>query len=508
MAQYKTPGVYIKEEDAFPNSVVEVPTGIPVFVGMTEKAERGVGQPIRISSIIEFHMIFGGAPASRVTYDSATNVVDIVADKEFFLYRSLQMFFANGGGACWILSLGSYGDAATITPQDFTKPFAPDAVMDKVEEPAIVVVPDALRFNAHRDDANRHVDTKTIYEQILIHCKRRQSRVLIMDVHNGYRDSEDDISKFREIQADDLSFGVAYYPWVHTNLVSAADFGLRQCTNEMIDHLVQEMNKDVPTASDPANPTPAEQQAQTEFQEAVNGVNGAQGAANIHTGEDRDPLEIAHTNALAISPHYAAAMAEGRRLLNRMPVAGAIAGVYARTDANFGVFKAPANTGIVTVVEPMVQISDARQERLNVPPNGKAINAIRTFQGRGTLIWGARTLDGNSNDWRYVNVRRTMLMLQQSTKTATQGYVFQSNVARTWVAVKGMIANFLDNQWKAGALAGATPQEAYRVLIGPREQTMTSQDILEGIMRVRVLVAMTRPAEFIEIKFMQKMQTS
>ena len=104
---------------------------------------------------------------------------------------------------------------------------------------------------------------------------------------------------------------------------------------------------------------------------------------------------------------------------------------------------APANTSLVSVVSPTVLLNDAQQGNLNVPLNGKAINAIRSFLGRDILVWGARTMDGNSQDWRYVNVRRTMIMLEQSIRLAAQALVFEPNTARTWSILRTMIANFL-----------------------------------------------------------------
>lgn len=142
-----------------------------------------------------------------------------------------------------------------------------------------------------------------------------------------------------------------------------------------------------------------------------------------------------------------------------------------------------------------------------MPMSGKAVNAIRTFPGEGLKIWGARTMDGNSQDWRYINVRRTMIYLEQSVKNAARAYVFEPNDANTWINTKCMIENFLRSVWKRGGLAGATPEDAYEVHVGLGD-TMTGNDILEGILRITVLVAISRPAEFIEITFQQQMQKS
>jgi hypothetical protein len=184
-----------------------------------------------------------------------------------------------------------------------------------------------------------------------------------------------------------------------------------------------------------------------------------------------------------------------------------MAGIYTMVDNSRGVWKAPANVSLNSVVSPAVNISHDDQEDLNVTIHGKSINAIRTFIGEGVLVWGARTLDGNSLDWRYVNVRRTMIMLEESIKNAAKAYVFEPNDSNTWVTMKSMIKNFLNGIWKRGGLAGAVPEDAFSVHVGLGE-TMTPEDILEGILRITVLVAVTRPAEFIEITFQQQMQKS
>ena len=145
------------------------------------------------------------------------------------------------------------------------------------------------------------------------------------------------------------------------------------------------------------------------------------------------------------------------------------------------------------VVSPILEISDAQQADMNVPLDGMAVNAIRTFTGRGIMVWGARTLDGNSEDWRYINVRRTLIMLEQSIKAAVAAYVFAPNDASTWAAVTAMIENFLNNQWKAGALAGQKPSAAYEVDVG-LGSTMTATDMLDGYMRVAVKAPSTLTA--------------
>ncbi len=191
-----------------------------------------------------------------------------------------------------------------------------------------------------------------------------------------------------------------------------------------------------------------------------------------------------------------------------LPPSGAIAGIYAMVDSNRGVWKAPANVSLSGVVGLTETIDSKEQEELNVDVvAGKSINAIRAFTGKGTLVWGARTLAGNDNEWRYVSVRRFFNMVEESVKKSTYWAVFEPNDANTWIKVKAMIENYLVQKWRDGALAGSTPDEAFFVKVG-LGLTMTAQDILEGRMNVEIGMAVVRPAEFIVLKFSHKMQES
>jgi uncharacterized protein len=192
--------------------------------------------------------------------------------------------------------------------------------------------------------------------------------------------------------------------------------------------------------------------------------------------------------------------------MRTLPPSAAIAGVYATVDRTRGVWKAPANISLNSVIGPAVKIDNRDQESLNVHTTGKSVNAIRAFAGKGTLVWGARTLAGNDNEWRYVPVRRFFIMVEQSTKKASEPFVFEPNDANTWVRVRAMIENFLILQWRSGALQGAKPEDAFFVRVGLGE-TMTELDILEGRMIVEIGMAVVRPAEFIILRFSHKMLT-
>jgi phage tail sheath protein FI len=442
MSSMKTPGVYVVEKNAFPNSVVEVASAVPAFIGYTQFAESGgksiVNTPWKISSMAEFTQCFGNAPTPefKVEFIEETKQYKLSRTDSYTFYYNMRLFFANGGNRCYIVSVGNYEDS--ITAEKLTNGIN---TLLKEQEPTIVVIPEAVCLSNAED-------CYSLQNTLLAHCGQTMNRFAILDIYKGYTDrksSEGDIiTAFREsIGTEFLCYGAAYYPWLNTSITSKEEVSL--------DNITQGNN---------------------------------------------------YINELPYD-----AIKKMLQLVNLLPPSAGMAGVYTLTDNTKEVWKAPANTGIATVENVAVAITYADQEDLNVPFDGKAINAIRYFTGEGIKVWGARTLDGNSLDWRYINVRRTMIMLEESIKNAAKAFVFEPNVANTWVTVQSMISNFLAGIWRRGGLAGATPEDAFSVHVGLGD-TMTPDDVLEGIMRITVLVAISRPAEFIEITFMQQMQKS
>ncbi len=215
---------------------------------------------------------------------------------------------------------------------------------------------------------------------------------------------------------------------------------------------------------------------------------------------------IAQQSLYQTHPDISKIVSKIEQEISTLPPSGAIAGVYAATDGTRGVWKAPANVSLNSVVAPSEVIDDNTQKDLNIDVNsGKSINAIRAFTGKGILVWGARTLDGNSNDWRYISVRRFYVMVEESVKKAAMQFVFEPNDGNTWVRIRAMIENYLTNLWRLGALAGSKPEQAFYVKVG-LGQTMTFDDILNGKMIVEIGMAPVRPAEFIILRFSQTQQ--
>lgn len=495
MGSMKTPGVYVVEKNAFPNSVVEVATAVPAFIGYTQRAANGnkslLNTPWRISSMAEFRSYFGDAPKPKFELvEGVGNSVIAFNGKNYLLkrtdqytlYYNMLLFYANGGGPCYIVSVGSY-------TSDIEKGKLEEGILPLIKEPepTMIIIPEAVALA----DPN---DCYALQQSVLRHCGYvMRSRVALLDIYGGYKDRKDEagdvINLFREaIGSEFLDFGAAYYPWLNTSIVQENELDYENLDIAQLKELLT-AELDLSFLSD---------DKKKQIAIYIDGLK--EGLPDV----DRNTL---HKIFVQLSKLYAEVMKEMRLTLNLLPVSAAMAGVMTTVDNTKGVWKAPANVGIASAISPSLNISHEEQEDLNVPLSGKSINAIRTFTGEGIKVWGARTLDGNSLDWRYINVRRTMIMLEESVRNAARAYVFDPNEANTWVNVKSMINNFLNGIWKRGGLAGAVPDDAYSVYVGLGE-TMTPEDILEGILRVSVLVAIVRPAEFIEITFQQQMQKS
>jgi phage tail sheath protein FI len=209
-----------------------------------------------------------------------------------------------------------------------------------------------------------------------------------------------------------------------------------------------------------------------------------------------------------VFPVYKSILTGVSKSMTIMPPSGAVAGVYALVDRTRGVWKAPANVSLNNVLAPATVFTASQLDNLNVDAvAGKSVNAIRYFTGKGTLVFGSRTLAGNDNEWRYVPVRRFFNMVEESCKKSTEPFVFEPNDANTWVKIQGMIENFLTTLWRQGALQGVKPEHAFYVAVG-LGKTMTSLDILEGRLIVEIGMAVVRPAEFIILRFSHKLAES
>jgi phage tail sheath protein FI len=548
MAQYKTPDVYVRERSTLPPSVAEVATAIPVFVGYTEKTtdskeESIVQKPIKITTMADYHAIFGGkyaesfgvfvpenqeafvvtspgtnaeistlktaADAAKVSIDGAKALTKTASDlvattaqavldatddaskdlavtaaesavtalntaentekllvinsmpditnyfkksavkdgnkklPNFILAQSVEHFFANGGGACYIVSTGDY--STTVAAADFNTALGAISAVDEITLLCLV--------DAHALDAMAYYDLQS---KALQQCSELQDRFTLIDT---IEDSDadllstqisDDASDLRNAVTGDLKYGAAYYPNLLTSYA-------RHYDEDNINVFIESLSKTMTLS-----------------------------ALKNNTFTYNLVKKLLTKNYLTLPP------------------SPAVAGMIAKVDGTRGVWKAPANVALSMVQMPSKTIKSSDQDSLNVDTtSGKSINAIRSFTGKGNLVWGARTLAGNDNEWRYISVRRLFNMVEESIQKATAFAVFEPNTSFTWLKLKTMMESYLTNLWKQGALFGDTPEQAFIVNVG-LGQTMTEDDINNGIMNIEIGLAAVRPAEFIVLTFSHK----
>lgn len=518
----KTPGVYINELNAFPNSIVEVATAVPAFIGYTPAAlyegKSYTNVPQKITSFAEFQAIYclpdapPPAPPTKqynpeyylVKQKSQPAAGDymlingayysILPDPNtiYYMYNSIRLFYENGGGDAYIVSVGSYGQPSKKPMPADTQIVNPNVQLNDLlnglklllneQEPTMYICPDATLLSIENN--------ATLMQQMLLQCSTMQTAIAIFDVIGGRNPDPimytNDITTFRNgTGAVGLDYGTAYYPFIGTTIMQNTDIDYTNLFGGDTAQLAALLNP-----ADSPNPAVASIFAN------INNL-----ASGLTVTQNNNALLVA-------SKTYSSIIKNVLSCANILPPSGAMAGVITTTDNMEGVWQAPANTSIVGAASLPIRLSESQQGNLNVDAvSGKSINAIRFFNGQGILVWGARTLDGNSQDWRYISVRRTLIMIEQSCKLAARAFVFEPNDANTWVTVKSMLTNFLTNVWKQGGLMGASPADAFSVECG-LGTTMTPEDILNGLMRVSIKVAVVRPAEFIVISFTQQMQTA
>ena len=305
---------------------------------------------------------------SRDVYAS----LDKIKKSKHSMYYALQMFYNNGGGACYIVSTGGYGD---ISLEQLQKGLD---TLESEDEITLLVFPEATQLS--KDD-----QYYAIQQQSLKQCAKLKDRFAVMDIY------DEDTKTFRDkVGNNNLKYGAAYYP----NLVTVLNHRF-DADSIKITHNIK--------GGSPA-PTPKTTKGKGKDTTAATPPS----SSNITSFNGKTLSEVRTMN----NSIYLACVSKIREIPVELPPSSAIVGVYAAVDSSRGVWKAPANVSLNGVSKVTVKLTNAAQENLNVDTTaGKSINAIRPFTGKGILVWGARTLAGNDNEWRYVSVRRFFLSL-------------------------------------------------------------------------------------------------
>lgn len=526
---FRTPGVTILEPPSFPPSIVPVETAIPVFIGHTRNTpDVGLLKAVEINDLDEFVANFGSIDHSkdftfdviaRVNADSSV-VTEVVSTQinptndifKYNLYHAMRLFYDNGGGRCYVISIGEHQVAEDGTKTLETAANVYTEALEALEiedDPTLIVIPELAGMVGKDGNGNITAATagpyEAVYNQALQQAFERKDRFVIIDVPlinsaTSVRATINaDMKDFRETLSDfgfdDRKFGAAYYP----NIVTGVNAALLSQDGEgksQVQVSVYEVveDADLPDLSADSPPSPS-------FQGALHQLG------IVERDTDANPITESVQRVNKYAGVYQDIITQLSNLEFTLPPSPAIAGIYANVDNQRGVFKAPANVTLASVVKPTLKIDNSAQDNMNVHTSGKAVNAIRTITDRGLVVWGARTLDANNLDFRYINVRRFFNFVEESVKKAMYRFVFEPNDANTWASARAAIENFLTVQWEVGALQGAKADDAFFVQVG-LGQTMNSNDILEGKLKIRIGMAVVRPAEFIILEFTQILPTS
>ena len=421
------PDIHIQEQSGLLAPELSGADTVAAFIGYTEKGQ--LLTPTRIWSLWEYEKLFGQAELTRFDVvvdtssgEAASYTLTSPPGLAYYMYHSVQLYFANGGGECQVVSVGSYGDTIEVAQLL--------AGLNKLEtvEVDLLLATDAAQLSAQQ--------YYRFCTAMLTQCNVAKDRFAVIDLQDT-----DTASGFRNGIGDSyLDYGAAYTPYLISTLPFRYDDSF---VNIAID------------------------------------------------GDAR--MNLAHLSAGSHIYHI-------RKLLDKqtvtLPPSSAVAGIYAQVDHQRGVWKSPANMPLKAVVRPKIKYSAEEQASLNVDAaTGKSINVVRTFENKGTLLWGARTLDGNNDDWRYIATRRLFIKIERDLKQIASTAITQANNSRTRAKVKTAIESYLDQLWQNGALSGTRATDAYFVQVG-QDETMTEQDL-----SIEVGVAVFRPAEFITVTF-------
>ncbi len=482
------PGVYIEEIPSGVRTISGVSTSIAAFVGWASKGPND--RAVFCSSWADYDRIFGGL------------------DPRGYLGYAVFQFFTNGGTQCYVIRLTSDDDKKATAVVDglevaasgpgtwanayqlVTKPRADDASRFRLD--IVVKATGAIAesfMNLSLDSADSRYVTSVIGDesQIIAVTKADKTKPVTaktQDLAAGADGAPLDptTAAFGTVlMGDGSSNGVYYLAKVDLfNLLNVP--GYTNATNlGKLEKFCRDKRALLIVDSDKG--TSSEGAAMT----------GAPDSSL--TGDDG-------INAAFYYPWLLAPDAKQEGRIRPFPPGGSVAGVYARTDATRGVWKAPAGTdasltGVAGVVKPM---SDDDNGVLNP----LAVNCIRKFPVYGTIVWGARTLRGNDeigSEWKYVPVRRTALFIEESLFRGLKWVVFEPNDEPLWSQIRLNAGSFMHDLFRQGAFQGSTPKDAYFVKCD--KDTTTQSDINRGIVNILVGFAPLKPAEFVVIQIQQ-----
>jgi phage tail sheath protein FI len=484
------PGVYIEEIPSGVRTITGVATSIAAFIGW---APRGpVARAERVLSWQDFERSFGGLDARSM------------------LGYAVYHFFGNGGTDAYVIRLTDGAASAQVTHGSVTitatNPgrWASDygiVTRRRADDPtrfrlAVVFAPAGAPEVVVESFENLSMTaTDARFAQTVVNAESQLVRVAVtgtaVPTNTGSPSPKLAGGSDGTVLAPDT-------PAFHAALLPTSGTG----GVHLLDHVDLFNLLSVPGESDPATLQTLQDYCRNERAFLVADCASNATFASLQSGPDALLTGDDAINAAFYFPWLEAPdpLQQGRPRL--VPPSGFVCGVYARTDTTRGVFKAPAGTdaSLTGVLRPRVPLSDRQNGVLNV----QAINCIRTFPVYGTVVWGARTLQGHDDrgsEWKYIPVRRLALFIEESLFRGTQWVVFEPNDEPLWAQIRLNVGAFLHGLFRQGAFQGQTPREAYFVKCD--RETATQDDINRGIVNIVVGFAPLKPAEFVIIKIQQ-----
>ena len=481
MPEYLLPGVFVEELAHLPPAVVDVDSAVPAFVGYTAQATRSKTGDLRrvaqrIRSLAEFEALYGKAApgvVQRVDVDKQGVFQSASMAMTYYLYDALRLFYENGGGDCYIVSVGGFSASGRVSASTLLAGMRALAAVDGV---SLLLCPDGVALGA----ASR----AKLQQAALAQCAEMRDRFAVFDLG---RDDRLGVDFRQRIGTANLSYGAAYAPWLLIHPVPGVAYA--QLRGKLFRQGVP-----VELAELTSDPAALEILARLDAVLAMPGRAAAQ--------DEVAQLEKALADCC---PPYRDIVHGIAALTMPCPPSGAVVGIYARVDRERGVWKAPANVVVNGIAGLAALHSTAEQELLLNVGQGGAVNPIRQIPGQGWVVWGSRTLAAAGDEWRHVPVRRLCIQIEASIRQSVERFVFEANDSTTWARVRLMLEDYLLQKWQAGAVQGTRKEQAFFVRCG-LGQTMTAQDMASGRMIVEVGLAVVRPAEFILLRCAFQMQ--
>ncbi|MBU7005781.1 phage tail sheath family protein [Phosphitispora fastidiosa] len=500
MPEYLSPGVYVEEIEIGAKPVAGVSTSTAGFLGETE---RGPAIPRLVTSWLDYQRVFGGY---------------FGADK--YLPYSVQGFFDNGGQRCFIgrivktgagtasfklkqgtanaltvaaVGEGSWGTRIAVKATAGTFSGFKLSLFYWKDVPVSLYDPDNDLTAKPRPAVTEVFDNLSVVEASADYYTKRVngiSNLITVTKQSGDSGAVPDVLAVTWLAGGDDGTGplvLADYTRTDTNEPGKRK-GLSGFSEVDEISLVYSPNAQAVNGLVGAVITHCEN-----LKDRFALIDAAQGSAGVASLDPRSDNETKYAAFYYPWLRVVDPVAGMRRLV---PPGGHMAGIYARTDAERGVHKAPANEVVRGAVDLEFQITKGEQDILN--PRG--VNCIRFFPGRGIRIWGARTLSSDTL-WKYINVRRLFIYLEESIDEGTQWVVFEPNNEKLWARVRRTLTEFLTRVWRDGALMGTKPEEAFFVKVD--RTTMTQDDIDNGRLIVLIGVAPVKPAEFVIFRIAQ-----